>query len=113
VTRIDSATTFAPIETLPIEKGEEERGRGEARGGSRYRDGGVDALDVALLDEDLHGLEAERLDLRLRQRLAPLELLDLPVQIRRPHGPPSSFEKLLEARRAPRPPPIPAASGRF
>jgi hypothetical protein len=79
------------------------------RGGT-YGDGGVDALHVALLDEDLHGLEAERLDLRLREGLAPLQLLDLPVQIRRPHlrlsrrrgsvpsflSPPS-FQKLPEA----------------
>jgi hypothetical protein len=61
------------------------RGRGRAARGGTYGDGGIDALDVALLDEDLHGLEAERLDLRLRERLAPLQLLDLPVQIRRPH----------------------------
>lgn len=54
-------------------------GKGEARG--TYGDGGVDALHVALLDEDFHGLEAERLDLRLGERLAPLQLLDLPVQI--------------------------------
>ena len=81
------------------------------RGGT-YGDGGVDALHVALLDEDLHGLEAERLDLRLREGLAPLQLLDLPVQIRRPHlrlsrrrgavpsflSPPS-FQKLPKRRR--------------
>lgn len=60
-------------------------GRERAARGGTYGNWGIDALDVALLDEDLHGLEAERLDLRLRERLAPLQLLDLPVQIRRPH----------------------------
>lgn len=47
-----------------------------------YGDRSVYSLNVALLDEDLNGLEAERLDLRLLQRLASLQLLDLPVQIR-------------------------------
>lgn len=41
------------------------------------RDGGVDNLDVRLLDEDLARLEAELLDLLLRDGLAPQQLLDL------------------------------------
>lgn len=47
------------------------------------RDGGVDNLDVRLLDEDLARLEAELLDLLLRDGLAPQQLLDLTAIARR------------------------------
>lgn len=40
-------------------------------------DGRIDDLDVRLLDEDLARLEAELLDLLLRDGLAPQQLLDL------------------------------------
>jgi len=45
-------------------------------------DGTLHRLNVPLLDENRPGLIAKRLDLRLRQRLALHEVLDLPVQIR-------------------------------
>lgn len=41
--------------------GEGKGGKAEKKGsikGPPYRDGGIDSLNVALLDEDLHGLEA-------------------------------------------------------
>lgn len=41
------------------------------------RDGRIDDLDVRLFDEDLARLEAELLDLLLRDGLAPQQLLDL------------------------------------
>lgn len=57
-----------------LEKGKKEE--------EEYCDGGVDTLDIALLDEDFHGLETEGLDLRLLEGLASFELLNLPVQLR-------------------------------
>lgn len=46
------------------------------------RDGRIDDLDVRLLDEDLARLEAELLDLLLRDGLAPQQLLDLAASAR-------------------------------
>lgn len=45
-------------------------------------DGGVDSLDIALLDEDLSGFEAQLLDLLLRNSLAALKLLNLLIEFR-------------------------------
>lgn len=45
-------------------------------------DGTLHRLNVPLFDENCPGLIAKRFDLRLRQRLALHEVLDLPVQIR-------------------------------
>lgn len=50
--------------------------------GLAYRDRSIDALDIALLDQDFHGLETQRLDLRLLEGLASFQLLNLPVQLR-------------------------------
>lgn len=46
------------------------------------RDGRIDDLDVRLFDEDLARLEAELLDLLLRDGLAPQQLLDLAASAR-------------------------------
>ena len=46
-----------------------------------YRDRGVDPLYVGLLHEDLPGLGAQRLHLRLLDGLAPPEQLDLAVEV--------------------------------
>lgn len=48
-----------------------------------HRDGRVDDLDVPFLDEDFARFEAQPLDLFLRYRLAPRELLYLSTRVSR------------------------------
>lgn len=49
----------------------------EGGGREAYRDGGIDNLDVSLLDQDFSGLETELLDLFFGDGFAALELSDL------------------------------------
>jgi len=55
----------------------EEKKRGRVTNGDRS----IDPLNVALFDEDFHGFEAQSLHFRLLQRLTPLQLLYLLVQV--------------------------------